>query len=34
MEHQINQNENLPKKKYVWYLKSAREPKLRMGATR
>jgi hypothetical protein len=29
-----NQNENFPKKNYVSYLKSVKEPKLRVGATR
>jgi hypothetical protein len=29
-----NQNENFPKKNYVSYLKSVKEPKIRIGATR
>jgi hypothetical protein len=29
-----NQNENFSKKKYVWYLKSVKEPNIRMEATR
>jgi hypothetical protein len=28
-----NQNENFQIKKYVYYLKSIKEPKIRMGAT-
>jgi hypothetical protein len=29
-----NQNKNFPKKNYVSYLKSVKQPKIRMGATR
>jgi hypothetical protein len=32
--HKIVGTSNLTKKKYVWYLKSAKEPKIRMRATR
>jgi hypothetical protein len=35
LEHQINQSKRkFFQKKYVWYLKSVKEPNIRMGATR
>jgi hypothetical protein len=35
LKHQINQSiENFPKKNYFSYLKTVKEPKIRIGATR
>jgi hypothetical protein len=35
LEHQINQSKrNFFQKKYAWYLKSVKEPNIRMEATR
>jgi hypothetical protein len=35
LEHQINQSERkFSQRKYVYYLKNVKEPKIRMGATR